>query len=131
VWAKRLSEVQLTHNFDKLGLVVDWLDCCRSRDLDALLDMYAERAELECGCEGVRISGRDALAHYWKPKLSGVSADAFGLEEITPRDQGVVIDYLSFEGKLVRIVFAFDAQGKISSMRCGPASSQHLPQVPA
>jgi len=114
-----------------MGVVVDWLDCCRNRDLDALLDLYAEQAELECACEGMRISGRAALADYWEPKLLGVSDDAFGLEEITPQGDGVVIDYLSYESRPVRIVFAFDPQGKISFMRCSPASSSCASQGPA
>jgi SnoaL-like domain len=114
--------MDLADNFDKMGIVVDWLDCCRNRDLDALLDLYADDAALECACEDTRIKGRAALADYWRPKLSGVSSDAFGLEEIRPDGDGVVLDYLSFEGSPVRIVFAFDAQGKISFMRCAPGS---------
>ncbi len=109
-------------DFDKMAAVVDWLDTCRSGNLDALLDFYSEGASLECACEGGRVSGRAGLADYWKPKLSGASTDAFGLEEITPRGDGVALDYLSFEGKPVRMVFAFDAQGKITHTTCGPAS---------
>jgi SnoaL-like domain len=108
-------------DFDKMAAVVDWLDACRSKNLDALLDFYAGNASLECACEGADISGRSALAAYWRPKLSDASPDAFGLEEITPHGEGVALDYLSFEGKPVRITFAFDAQGKISHSRCEPA----------
>ncbi|WP_253623519.1 nuclear transport factor 2 family protein [Bradyrhizobium elkanii] len=117
-----LARFDLTNHFDEMAAVVDWLDCCRSHDLEALLDLYADQARLECACEGSRISGRSALADYWRPKLSTVAADAFGLEEITPQDDGVVLDYLSYEGKRVRIMFVFDALGKISHMRCAPSS---------
>jgi ketosteroid isomerase-like protein len=108
-------------DFDKMAAVVDWLDACRGKNLGALLDFYAESASFECTCEGAGLSGRSALAAYWRPKLSGASADAFSLEEITPHDEGVVLDYLGFDGKPVRITFAFDAQGKISHSRCEPA----------
>jgi ketosteroid isomerase-like protein len=108
-------------DFDKMAAVVDWLDACRSKDLEALLDFYADNASLDCACEGAGISGRSALAAYWRPKLSGASRDAFTLEEITPHGEGVVLDYLSFDGKPVRIIFAFDAKGEISHMRCEPA----------
>jgi hypothetical protein len=108
-------------NFDKMAAVVDWLDACRSRNLEALLDFYAENASLECACERAGLSGRAALAAYWRPKLSGASPDAFSLEEIAPRGEGVALDYLSFDGERVRIVFAFDARGKISHMSCRPA----------
>ncbi|SDF14127.1 MULTISPECIES: hypothetical protein [Bradyrhizobium] len=53
--------------------------------------------------------------------VHGGLGGAFGLEEITPQDDGLV-DYLSYEGKRVRIVFVFDALGKISHMRCTPSS---------
>jgi ketosteroid isomerase-like protein len=108
-------------DFDKMAAVVDWLDACRGKNLGALLDFYAESASFECICERAGLSGRSALAAYWRPKLSGASADAFSLEEITPHDEGVVLDYLGFDGKPVRITFAFDAQGKISHSRCEPA----------
>jgi hypothetical protein len=113
--------VVVVDDFDKMAAVVDWLDACRSRGLDALLDFYAESASLDCACERADISGRSALAAYWRPKLSGASANAFTLEEITPHGEGVALDYLNFEGKPVRIVFGFDADGKISHMRCEPA----------
>ena len=108
-------------DFDKMAAVVDWLDACRSKNLDTLLDFYAENASLDCACERTGISGRSALAAYWRPKLSGAAADAFTLEEITPHGDGVALDYLNFESKPVRIVFGFDAYGKISHMRCEPA----------
>jgi hypothetical protein len=115
------EEAGVADNFDKMATVVDWLDACRGRNLEALLDFYAESASLECACEGGRVSGRSGLAAYWKPKLSGASPDAFGLEEITPRGEGVALDYLSFDGERVRIVFAFDAEGKIAHMSCRPS----------
>ena len=113
----------MADNFDEMAIVVDWLDCCRSRNLDALLDFFAEEAVLECqcGCACTGITGRAELAAYWKPKLANVAPDAFGLEEITPHDEVVVLDYLSFEGKPVQILFVFDAQGKIMRMCCAPS----------
>ena len=105
-----------------MAVVVDWLDCCRRRDLEGLLDLFADGARLDCACEGTGISGRSALASYWRPKLATLSDDAFGLEEITPQQDGVVLDYLSFEGRPVRIAFIFDAQGRIAHMRCAPSS---------
>jgi hypothetical protein len=118
-WMK-IFEVGVADDFDKMAAVVDWLDACRSRNLEALLDFYAGNASLECACEDAGISGRSALAAYWRPKLSAASRQAFTLEEITPHGEGVVLDYLSFDGKPVRIIFAFDARGKISHMRCEP-----------
>jgi hypothetical protein len=55
--------------FDPLALVVDWLDACRLGELNALLDLYDERATLECDCECVCLTGRKSIAAYWAPKL--------------------------------------------------------------
>jgi hypothetical protein len=104
-----------------MAAVVDWLDCCRSGNLAALLDLFAEDAVLECRCECTRVLGRAELSGYWQPKLSNLSPEAFGLQEITPQDDGVMLDYLSFEGRPVQILFVFNQHGKISRMRCAPS----------
>jgi hypothetical protein len=117
----QLDRMTLVDRFDGMALVVDWLDACRNRDIEGLLACYAGDARLECACETIDVSGRAGLAAYWKPRLSGFVPKAFGLEEITPHAEGVLLDYLNFEGKPVRIVFSFDASGGISHMRCQPA----------
>ena len=42
-------------DFDPLGVITDWLDACRARETTALLDLYDDRATLECECEGVSL----------------------------------------------------------------------------
>ena len=109
-------------DFDQIALVVDWLDACRNRDLATLLDLYADDATVECRCVGIKIrEGRAGLESYWKPRLDTPAPTAFGLEEITPTAEGVVLDYLSHEGKPVRIVFSFTRDGKIQATHCLPA----------
>ncbi|MDI1263122.1 MAG: nuclear transport factor 2 family protein [bacterium] len=111
----------MTENFDRIALAVDWLDACRNRDLAALLDLYADDATLECECGDARIcNGRAALEAYWRPRLGALAPNAFGLEEITPVAQEVVLDYLSHEGAPVRIVFGFAQDGKIRKTSCTP-----------
>ena len=51
--------------------------------------------------------GRAELEAYWRPRLDALAPTAFGLEEITPTADGVVLDYLGHEGKPVRIAFTF------------------------
>jgi ketosteroid isomerase-like protein len=111
----------LSRDFDEMAVVVDWLDACRNHNLGQLLDAYAADAALECACEGVSIRGRAELAAYWKPKLAGFAPVAFGIEEITPAGNGVLLDYLNFQGAPVRIHFVFDPGGKILRSRCEPA----------
>jgi hypothetical protein len=111
----------MSGNYDPIAVVVDWLDACRRRDLAGLLDLYAADASLECACDGTTlIHGRDALEAYWRPRLDAFVPTAFGLEEIEPDTDGVVLDYSSYEGKPVRISFGFSPQGKISRTVCGP-----------
>jgi ketosteroid isomerase-like protein len=111
----------LADDFDQIALVVDWLDACRNRDLAALLDLYADDARLECQCGEVKVSeGRAELESYWRPRFGALAPTAFGLEEITPTAEGVVLDYLSHEGKLVRIAFTFSRDAKILRTACAP-----------
>ena len=113
----------LSKDFDQIAIVVDWLDACRARDLEALLDLYAQGASLECACNDRKIlQSRADLASYWRPRLGDFSPTALGLDEITPDAEGVVVDYISFEGKPVRIYFAFDGDGKILQTRCEPSA---------
>jgi ketosteroid isomerase-like protein len=111
----------LTDDFDQIALVVDWLDACRNRDLATLLDLYADDARLECQCGEARESeGRAGLESYWRPRLEGLAPTAFGLQEITPTAAGVVLDYMSYEGKPVRIAFTFSRDARIQRTACLP-----------
>jgi ketosteroid isomerase-like protein len=111
----------LADDFDQIALVVDWLDACRKRDLAALLDLYADDATLECRCGEPKISeGRGELESYWRPRLNAIASTAFALEEITPTREGVVLDYLSHEGKPVRVAFTFSRDARIQGSICRP-----------
>ncbi|MGY3617372.1 YybH family protein [Bradyrhizobium sp. USDA 10063] len=105
-------------DFDPLGIVVDWLDACRSGQLDALLDLYDEQATLVCDCERVSLTGRLSITDYWKSKLESKSASAYTLDDMTLTADGVQVDYQSHEGKPVRIRFRFSPSGKILYTSC-------------
>jgi len=125
----------LRRDFDQVAIVIDWLDACRHHDLDALLDLYAQDASLQCECDRQKLCrGHHQLQEYWRSRLDAVSPNAFALQEIAPCASGVELDYLSHEGKPVRIVFAFTADGKIMQTRCGsaaPANRRDLDARPA
>jgi hypothetical protein len=111
------------YSFDPIAVVVDWLEACRARRLDDLLNLYDGEATLECGCDGPRTCrGRADLERYWKVRLEQAVPNAFGLHDLLPDadGQGVVLDYLSYEGKPVRIHFGFTDGGKIAQTVCGP-----------
>lgn len=106
--------------FDPLAIVVDWLDACRVGNLRDLLDLYDERAVLECECEGLSLSGRNAIAAYWAPKLETKRVPAFTLDDVALTGHGVQIEYQDYEGKPVRVYFRFGASNKIIYTSCGP-----------
>jgi hypothetical protein len=119
-WVHRKGS-ELLNDFDQIAIVVDWLDACRTHNLDALLALYATDAILECECEGGKIyAGKAALRSYWQPRLDNFSPKAFGLNDIMPTTDGAVIHYASFENKPVRMVFTFNKEGKILRSRCAP-----------
>ena len=120
----------LADDFDQIALVVDWLDACRNRDLAALLDLYADDATLDCQCGQAKVSGgRAELESYWRPRLDALAPTAFGLEEIAPTTDGVVLDYLGHEGEPVRIAFTFSRDAKIQRTACVPARQASRQQV--
>jgi len=86
--------------FDPLFVVGNWLDACRRGELDALLNLYDERATLECDCERFSL--------------------ALSLNDMALTADGVRLDYQSYEGKPVRIHFRFGPSGKILHTSCGP-----------
>ncbi len=123
---------EMADDFDRVALVVDWLDACRNRDLVTLLDLYADDAMAECRCGEARVSeGRAGLESYWRPRLDAIAPTAFGLEEITPTTDGVVLDYLSHEGAPVRIAFTFSRDAKILRTTCAPSGQALCREVAA
>ena len=106
--------------FDPIAIAVDWLDAGKLGDLDSLLDLHDERATLECTCEGVTLTGREALAAYWVSKLDSPKEATFTLADMILTDGGVRIDYQNHEGEPVRIHFRFTPSGKIAHASCGP-----------
>lgn len=109
----------LPEDFDQIAVVVDWLDACRRRDIEALLDLYAPDASFQCECSGAQLhQGRAALEAYWRPLLGDLDPTAYKLQEIAPIADGVELDYLDAFGKTVRVLFSFTDDGKIARMRC-------------
>ena len=114
----------MTPDIDHIAIVVDWLDACRQRDISTLLDLYADGASLECDCGGKALAyGRSALEDYWRPRLASLVPAAFGLKEIAPSGDDVVLDYASYEGEPVRMAFSFSPEGKIRRTSCRPAAA--------
>ena len=118
--AKNRQHMHTPDHFDHSGVVVDWLEACRSGQLDALLNLYAERASLRCDCDGVDLAGRNSLAIYWKSKLEGKAASAFTLDDMILIGDEIQVECQSCKGKPVRIHFRFNPLGKILYTRFSP-----------
>lgn len=118
----------LNSAFDPVAVVVDWLDACRARCLDGLLNLYDAEASLQCACGGPYIyQGREDLARYWSPRLEQAVPHAFSLTELVPDGTddrpGVMLDYVGYDGKPIRIRFRFTKAGRIGKTVCGPLQS--------
>ena len=106
-----------TMSFDALAAAVDWLDAYRAGNVEAILEMCAENAVVQCGCGGAKVlTGREALRAYWVDRLREDPASA--LEDIQPSYDGVVISYVTRTG-VVRACLVFDRTGKIKTLNCG------------
>ena len=118
--AKKRRYMHMRNDFDRSGVVVDWLDACRSGQLNALLNLYEERATLICDCDGINLAGRNSIAIYWKSKLENKVASAFTLDDMSQTGKEIQVDCQSCKGKPVRIHFRFSPLGKILLTRFRP-----------
>jgi hypothetical protein len=106
--------------FDAIGVVVDWIDACKSRRLDTLLDLYAAEATVECCCEGGTFRGRAGIEEYWRPRLAESARGAFEIDALLSEPNGVSLDYRGYDGRPVRVHFRFGDTGKILLTACAP-----------
>jgi DNA-binding NarL/FixJ family response regulator len=113
------SAMDTRGDFDRSAVVVRWLDACRSVRLDALFNLYEERATLISGCEGVSLAGRNSIAGYLKSKLESKVASAFTLDSMRLTGDEFQVDYQGCKGLPARIHFRFSALGKILHTKCG------------
>jgi hypothetical protein len=63
-------------DFDRSGVVVEWLDARRSGQLNALLNLYEERATLICDCDGINLAGRNSIAEIQARKQGSIRLHA-------------------------------------------------------
>ena len=106
-------------DFDPLGVVVDWIDAYRQRELSTLIELYDDAAIIDC-CEGGRFRGRAELERYWQSKLIRSVPSAFEIDVLMPDAAGVSLDYKGHDGKAVRTLFRFNDNGKIIHTACAP-----------
>jgi hypothetical protein len=111
------------NTFDPIGVVVDWLDACRARRLDDLLDLYDASGSLRCACSGPFIyQGRDNLFRYWLVRLERSVPHAFTLMDLEMIDEpSLRMSYIGYDGRPVEARFSFTNAGKIADMRCNAA----------
>ena len=118
--AKKRHYMHTRNDFDRSGVVVDWLDACRSGQLNALLNLYEERATLICDCDGINLADRSSIAIYWKSKLENKAASAFMLGGMILTGDEIQVNCQDCKGKPVRIYFRFGPLGKILRTKFGP-----------
>ncbi len=105
--------------FDAMATAIDWLDAYRAGDITAILGMYADDAVVECGCNGVTVTGKEALRAYWEKRLRDHPAS--DLDDIQWSNGVANISYLSHD-RIVGAALEFDAHGMIARLQCGPSN---------
>jgi hypothetical protein len=101
------------NTFDPMAAAIDWLDAYRAASL-SIVDLYADGALLECGCDGKNvIGGRAAITEYWKERFADKPAGE--LEDLQQDSYGVLVSYRVPNG-IVTAVLTFDDEGKVK--RC-------------
>lgn len=108
-----------TRDFDEIAIIVDWIDSCKRRDLEALVNLYDDDAVVEC-CEGGSFRGRYEIEQYWQPRLARSRSGAFEIDALFPDHGGVSLDYRGYDGKPMRTLFRFNNVGKIAKSACDP-----------
>ena len=106
-------------SFDPIGIVVDWLDACREKQLSVLLDLYDDAAVVDCRRGGC-FRGRQGLEAYWRPRLAQRATGAFVVDALFPENDGICLDYRAYDGTPVRTYFTFTKAGKIGRTTCAP-----------
>ena len=102
-----------------MGVVIDWIDAYRQRELSTLIELYDDAAIVDC-CEGGRFNGRAELERYWQSRLIRSIPSAFEIDVLVPDGDGVLLDYKGHDGKAVRTLFRFNHNGKIIHTACEP-----------
>ena len=99
--------------------MVDWIDACKQRRLDDLLNLYDPWATVEC-CSGGRFKvdprWNDTGSPGWLVRRLMHSR----FDALTTDPDGVTLDYLGYDGFPMRTHFRFTSTGKISLTACMP-----------
>jgi hypothetical protein len=120
-----LSEIQFV--IDPLVQTQLWLEACRLGDLRSAMHFYLPEATLECSCSGAAVyAGSAAIQEYWAPKLRSMHPLRFTLEAARVQDGGIFVDYLSYEGRPVRMHLTFNEEGRILRSECAPRTCDRL-----
>jgi hypothetical protein len=102
-----------TGRFDAIGTVVNWIDACKQRSLEALLRLYDDEGNVAC-CEGGN--------HIGWPKWSdrGSPEPSAAIDALKPEEHGVSLDYRNCDGRRMRADFQFTPSGEIRLTACEP-----------
>lgn len=108
-------------------LVRQFLQACAAGDLRGLMSLYHSEATLECACSGQAVfAGTGAIQEYWMPKIGSRTPRAFSFISSRTENGQTTLDYLSYEGKPVRMQLSIDVAGKIARSDCGPRTCTSL-----
>jgi len=102
-----------------MAAAVDWLDSYRAGDIGAILDMYADDAVTECGCDGLTVAGKEGLRAYWERRLR--DDPAADLDDLQSYGEGATISFIARD-RVVAATMKFNAEGRIDRLWYGPST---------
>ena len=121
------GEQFLAPSIEPAILAKRFLDACKSGSLFSLINLYEASATLECACTSEAVyAGVEAIGEYWAPKIGSRNPSAFSLVEVRKSGGRILLDYLSYEAKPVRMYLTVGPSGKISRSECGPRTCDSL-----
>ena len=102
------------------AFVRDWIAAWNDRDLDAVLEHYSEDVELHSpriatvtGREEAFVSGKTALAAYWRKALEDAPELNFILERVYVGSDAISIAYRNHRGQHAVETLVFDEHGRV------------------
>lgn len=117
---------------DFQGLAEEWIRRWNARDLERILELYAEDARMSSAGivrlgldDGGQLSGKESLRKYWSLALAKVPGLQFRLMDVFESPDSVIVRYENERGQTICEYLRVNPQGQIVQ-----GSANHLIRGP-
>jgi len=102
------------------AFVADWIAAWNARDLDAVLDHYADdivfwspRIKIVTGRDIACVEGKPALEAYWSKAMEDAPELRFTLQRVYVGSEAITIAYANHRGENAAETLVFDRHGRV------------------